>query len=66
MVLLGGSVGVTWVGNLDSTGPGEVEPLVNSEVTMVGNIIGIYDGEVLGIKLGVADRRKLCGDKGSG
>ena len=66
LVLSGGYYGVTWVGNLESAGPGEGEPLNNPEGTRVGNKLGISDGEVLGIILGVASRSKLGGDKLSG
>ena len=58
IVLSGGSFGVTWVGNLESAGPGEGDPLVSSEVNRVGNKLGISDGEGLGIKLEVAGRSK--------
>ena len=37
MVLSGGYLGVTWVGNLDSAGPVERGPVGNSEETIVGN-----------------------------
>ena len=35
----------------------------NSEVTRVGNKLGISDGEGLGIIPGVADRSKIEGDE---
>ena len=66
MVLSVRSFGITWVGNLESAGTGEVDTLGNIEVTMVGNELGICDGEVLGITIGVADRIKLVGDELSG
>ena len=63
MVLSSGSFQVTLVSNLESEGPGEGDPLGNSEVTSVGNKLGISDGEVIGITLGIADRSKLGVDK---
>ena len=62
MVLTGGSFEVTCVGNIESAGPGEVDPLGNSEGTMVYNKIGIYYGEVLGIALVLADRINIGDD----
>ena len=38
----------------------------NSEVTRVGNKLGISDGEVMGIKLGIPEILKFGGDEGSG
>ena len=60
MVLSYGSFGVD---NLEIEGPGEGDPLINSEGTMVGNKLGISDGEGLGITLGVAERSTLGVDE---
>ena len=38
----------------------------NLEGTRVGNKLGIFDGEVTGITLGVSYRSKFGDDKGSG
>ena len=62
MVVSCGSFEVTWVGNLEGAGNVEGDSLGNLEGTRVGNKLGIFDGEVPGIKLVVADRRKLGGD----
>ena len=56
---------VTWVSNIEGEGPGEGDPVGNSEVTRVGIILGISGGEVRGITLGVSDRSKLGDDEGS-
>ena len=48
LILLGGSVVVSWVGNLEGEGNGEGDPLGNSEVTRVGNKLVISYGEVPG------------------
>ena len=58
-VLSGGSF---WVGKIESEGHVEGDPLYDSEVTRVGNKLGIYYGEDLGIKLRVTERSKLGGD----
>ena len=63
MVLSGEYFGVTWVGNLESAGPGEGYPLGNSEGNRFGNKLGISDGEVLGITLRLEDINKLGGVK---
>ena len=63
MVLPGGSFEDACDGNLESAGPEEVDPLVNSEGTRVSNELGIYDGEGLGITLGLVDRRNLAVDE---
>ena len=55
-VLSGGSF---WVGNSESEGHVEGDPLYDSEVTRVGNKLGIYDVEGLGITLGVEYKSKL-------
>ena len=59
LFLSGGSFDFTWVGNIESAGPVEIYPLVNSEVTRVGNKLGIYDGGFSCITFGVSDRIKL-------
>ena len=46
MVLSGVSVDINWVGNIQGAGPGEGEPLDNSEGTRFGNKQGIYYVEV--------------------
>ena len=66
LVLSGVSFGVIWVGNLESVGPGECDPLGNSEGNEVGNKIGIYNVEIMGSTPVVADRSKLGCDEGSG
>ena len=63
LFLLGGYFEDAFDGSLDSAGPGEGDPLGNSEVTMAGNKLCISDGEGLGITLGVADRSNLGGDE---
>ena len=50
---------VTYVSNLDSTGPEEGGPLYNSEGARVFKKLGISDGEALGIILRGSDRSKL-------
>ena len=66
LVLADGSGEVTWVGNLEVAGLVEGGPLGNLGGTRVGDKLGIYGGEVPGITLVVADRRKLGGDEVSG
>ena len=61
--LSGGSFYYDCYGKLESAGTGEGDPLVNSEGTRVGNKLGIYYGEVLGITLRGAERSKLGGDE---
>ena len=46
LVLSGGAFEGTCVGNLECEGPGEGDPLGNSEGTMAVNKLGISDGEV--------------------
>ena len=65
MFLSGVSFEFTWLCNLEGAGPGEVNYLGYSEGTRSGHQIGISYGEVPGITLRVAYRRKLVGDKGS-
>ena len=42
MVLSSGSFEVTWVGNLEGSGPGNGDTLVNSEGNKVGNKLCIH------------------------
>ena len=63
MILSGWSFGDTWIGSLQSSGPGEGDTLGNSEGIRFGSKLGISDGELMCITLGVVDRRKLGGDK---
>ena len=60
--LSGGSFDYACYGKLEIAGTGEGDPLVNSEGNRVGNKLGIYYGEGLGITLIVSDRSKLGGD----
>ena len=53
MFFSGDYFGVTWVANLEGAGTGEGDLMNSSELTMVGNKLGINYGEVLGITLGV-------------
>ena len=66
MVLSGVSFQGTWVDKFEGAGPGEGDPLDNSEETRVENKLGIFYDEVMVITLGVADRVKLGGDEISG
>ena len=52
--------------NLEGVGPGDIYLLGNLQGTRVDNKIGISNGEVPGITLGVAGRRKLWDDRVSG
>ena len=66
MVLSGGSFEGTWDYNLESAGNIEGDPIVNSEVTGVGNKLGISDSKVPGITIRAIDISKLGGNEGSG
>ena len=61
MVLSGGSVQVTWVGNIEGEGTREVETIGSIE-GKVGNKLVISDGEEPGTTIIVSDRSKVGGD----